>query len=258
MSIREPEDVDPRWTKIFQQNFGTLAIGGSFVTFVCIIIWLNLSQLGSGFGTRQSSGVTIQYFNWHPLLMSMAFLIFMTPAVLSFEIFPYPRHANKLLHGFCNTLALLSAFAGFAIILDCHNNLSSVGSFHSVHGCVGLVVLSIFAINYLLAFVLYALQWGGTLRAKLKPLHKRLGFCVITLGFMNMTLGIFEQELKRNLKGPTHQFTHAIAIACVVTLIAVIFTLVKFIDKKDLDPKYTPIVDLDVTNQRTNQGIEQL
>lgn len=258
MSLREPEDVDETWTKIFRQGFGSLAIGGAFLTFVSIIIWLNLDQLGGGLGMRSSNGVTAQYFNWHPLLMSMAFLIFMTPAILSFEIFPYPRHANKLLHAFVNTLALLAAFAGFGIILDCHNNLSSTGSFHTVHGCVGLVVLSLLAINYFLAFVLYGLQCGGSLRTKLKPLHKRLGFCVITLGFANITLGIFEQELKKQLKGPTHQFTHAIAIACIVTLIGVIFTVVKFIDKKDVDPKYTPIADADSTNQTTNQEMEQI
>jgi len=102
------------------------------------------------------------------------------------------------------------------------------------------------------------LQCGGSLRAKLKPFHKRLGFCVITFGFVNMTLGIFEQELKKNLKGPTHQFTHAIGIAIIVTLMGVIFAVVKFIDKKDLDHNYTPIVDVDLTNQRTNQGMEQV
>jgi len=257
MSTREPENVNEIWTNIFLHGFGPLAIFGSLLTFVLLVIWLNLDGVG-GLGPRPSTKTTAEYFNWHPLLMSLAFLVFMTPAVLSFEILPFARHINKSIHGFANLLALLTAFAGFAIILDCHNNLSTTGSFHTVHGCIGLTVLIIFACNYFLGFILYGLQLGDSLRGTLKPLHKRLGLCVITLGFTNMSIGILEQEIKKTLSDSETKFTNALGVICASTLICILFTLVKFVDKKDTDIKYTPIQDS--TNKTPNYGVgnEQL
>ena len=79
--------------------------------------------------------------------MSTAFLLLMTPAVVAFEIYPMARSTNKNLHGLFMGLALISAFAGLAIILDCHNNLTDAGSFKTLHGTVGLFTLIILGIN---------------------------------------------------------------------------------------------------------------
>jgi len=177
----------------------------------------------------------------------------MIPAILSFEILPFARNTNKSIHGFFNMLAFFTAIAGFAIILDCHNNLSTTGSFHTVHGCNGLFVLILFALNYFAGFILYGLQWGDSYRATLKPLHKRLGLSIILLGLANIALGVFEQELKKNLKGSIHQLSNAIGVLCAVTILGVIFTITKFVDKKDDEAiKYAPIND--VTTETTTYG----
>jgi len=254
MSIREPETVNPTWTAIFRYDFGVLGIGASLLTFVLIVIWLFMSPL-NGLGARSSSEVTIEYFNWHPFLMSLAFLVLMVPAVLSFEVFPFARHTNKSIHGFFNMLAFFTAIAAFAIILDCHNDLSTTGSFHTVHGCNGLLVLILLSINYFAGFILYGLQCGDSLRATLKPLHKRLGLCVIILALANIALGVFEQELKKSLKGSIHQLSNAIGVMCALTVVSIVFTVAKFADKKDDETtKYTPIVD--TTNATTTYGTE--
>jgi len=251
MSIREPETVNETWTSIFRYEFGSLAIGGSLITFILIVIWLNMDPL-DGLGARESS-VTVEYFNWHPFLMSIAFLLLMLPGVLAFEVFPFLRNTNKSIHALCNMLALLTAYAAFAIILDCHNFLGSSGSFHTVHGCVGLVVLILLTLNFLAGFILYGLQIGGTYRATLKPLHKRFGLCVMILGLMNIALGVFEQELNKSLTGSIHQLSNAIGVMIAITIISVIFTVTKFMDKKDDDSvKYTPIVE----NPTPNYGTE--
>jgi len=247
-SIREPETVNPSWTSFFRYECGTVALGGSFLAFILIVIWLFMSPF-DGLGARVSSGVTITYFNWHPFLMASAFLVFMIPAILSFEIFPFARHTNKSIHGFLNLLSLLAAIAGFAIVLDCHNNLSTTGSFHTVHGCIGLVVVILLALQYFGGFILYGIQLAApAYRGSLKPLHKRLGFAIVLLGVANITLGIFEQELKKNLKGSIHQLSNAIGVICAVTFVAIIFSIAKFVDKRDDD--YQLIVDN--TNANTN------
>jgi len=210
-------------------------MGGSFLSFILIVVWLFMSPL-DGLGARVSTKVTITYFNWHPFLMSLAFLVFMIPAILSFEVFPFARHTNKSIHGLLNLIALLAAMAGFAIILDCHNNLSTTGSFHTVHGCIGLVVLILLVINYFAGFILYGIQIAPPVwKASLKPVHKRLGFTVMLLGIANITLGVFEQELKQSLKGSIHQLSNAIGVICAFTFLGVIFTIAKFSDKRDDD-----------------------
>jgi len=240
-SIREPETVNESWAKFFRYECGTLAFGGSLLSFILIVVWLFMSPF-NGLGSRNSTKVTMTYFNWHPFLMTLAFLVFMTPAILSFEIFPFSRHTNKSIHGFLNLLSVLAAFAGFAIVLDCHNNLSTTGSFHTVHGCIGLVVLILLAIQYFAGFVVYGIQLAAPAwRGSLKPVHKRFGFTIILLGIANITLGIFEQELKQNLKGSVHQLSNAIGVICAITITAIIFTIAKFVDKRDDD--YALIVD---------------
>ena len=99
-----------------------------------------------GLGAR-SNVVTKEYFNWHPFLMATAFLLFMAPAVVSFEMYPLARHTNKNIHSTLMLGALIAAFAGLAIILDCHNNLTSTGSFLTLHGSVGLFTLIVLALN---------------------------------------------------------------------------------------------------------------
>ena len=47
---------------------------------ILIFIWLLSDDLG-GFGLRTNI-LTANYFNWHPLVMSMAFLLFMTPGII--------------------------------------------------------------------------------------------------------------------------------------------------------------------------------
>jgi len=243
MSTREPERVNETWTKIFRNDFGTIAFFLPILTFIAIVIWLNLDQIG-GLGPRPSSGVTAEYFNWHPFMMSLGFLVCMTPAVTSFEILPFSRHTNKTIHGILNVLAVLAAGGGFYIILDCHNNLSNNGSFHTVHGCIGLTTLITCALNFFLGFFLYVVQIGGSLRATLKPFHKRLGFATVIIGLANIALGLMEQELKKGVTGPTHQLTNAIGVAIAITILSVIFTVAKFVDKKDVeDHPYSSVGD---------------
>ena len=89
----------------------------------------------------------IKYNSWHPFLMSSSFLLLMSPAIIAFEVYPMARSTNKNFHGILMSLSLICAIVGFAVILDCHNNLSNAGSFKTLHGCVGLFTIIIFILN---------------------------------------------------------------------------------------------------------------
>jgi len=239
-SSREWEVVPDNWKKVFQFGFSCMGYVLALVSYSLVIYWLSSDKLG-GFGKRGNT-VTAHYFNWHPFCMSTAFLVFISASVLSFEVLPFARRYNKTIHALLNTFAFIGMIAGFYIIYDCHNNLSSVGSFHTVHGCVGLTIIIIATINYLLGFVFYLLKIGGNLRGNLKPLHKRIGLCVLIYGFGNIALGLLEQELKKSLTGHIHQLTNAIAVMVILSAMCIVFSLVRFVDKKD-PPEYDRFLD---------------
>ena len=80
----------------------------------------------------------------------------MTPAIISFELYPFPPKYNKNIHSTLMTSAIIPSFAGLSIILDCHNNLTSTGSFLTFHGCVGLLTLIILVhLNFLVYYTVY-------------------------------------------------------------------------------------------------------
>lgn len=145
-SVRKPENPTGFWKKVFRYDFGISAILACVIAWILIIVWIETEQMG-GLTARDSSGVTKGYFNWHPLLMSTAFLLFMAPAIVAFEVYPMARSTNKNMHGILMGVSFMAAIAGLAIILDCHNTLSDTGSFKTLHGCVGLFTLIILVLN---------------------------------------------------------------------------------------------------------------
>merc|ERR1712129_152125 len=126
-----------------------------------IVIRLCTEDLG-GFGLRQRV-VTAEYFNWHILMMTMAFLLFMTPAVAAFEIFELSRDRNKQIHKYLQTFALVCMIAGYVIIYDCHSVLSDHGLALSTHSIIGYIAIALVTSTYVMAFALYVLKFGGSL-----------------------------------------------------------------------------------------------
>lgn len=242
-SLRVPENVSEGWDKVFKNQLGAIAAIGSLIAFTLIVIWLHDDALGGGLGLRDSSGVTTQYFNWHPLLMSLAFLVCMMPAFLGFEVLPCTRNLNKNIHAVLNTCALIAAMAGLGIILDCHNTLTDSGSFHTVHGILGLITLILLVLNYFGGFFMYVLKLGGALRGSLKPLHKRMGLFCIMLGLATLCLGVQEKQDKSGLDYTTRAgaLANAIGIIVILSLGAAVFSVAKFVDKKPVEAQYKPI-----------------
>jgi len=241
-TLRSPESPTSGWKNAFTFGFGGTAVAISLLSLVLIIVWLNSAD-GGGIGERDSSGVTAGYFNWHPLMMAVAFLGLMTPATSAFEVFSLcsPRAVNKNAHGVLQTLAVVSIAAGYAVIWDCHSVLSDTGLANSMHSVVGYLTMAMVGTTYLMGFVLYVLKWGGSLRGSLKPLHKRMGLVSWMLGFVALLMGLTEKA--NGSEGSTLVLTQVITGLIVFTFAFASFAVVKFEDKKDGELKYTAIPD---------------
>ena len=88
---------------------------------------------------------------------------------------------------------------------------------------------------------MYLLKIGGKLRVVFKPLHKRLGLASLILGLGNICVGVQEKSTQKDLENTS--LDTAIAIGCLTffTLIGVIFSVAKFMDKADGTVEYSPI-----------------
>eukprot|EP01084_Bolivina_argentea_P254333 427553_1 len=248
-TIRNPENLNNQWSKIYQFGFGIGGVILSIATIILIIIWLESEDLG-GFGSRAST-VTKDYFNWHILLMSLAFLLFMTPASTAFEILPFARNRNKQIHGLFQTFAIICIIAGYIIIYDCHMVLTNKGLANTTHSIVGYITISLVVLTYVMGFILYILKYGGVLRGELKPLHKRMGIISLILGYTTILMGLTEKA--NGFDGYTLTFAQVIVGLVVGTSICVSFAVVKFVDKKSgFDYKPIPNAEENNTVHLTN------
>ena len=167
--------------------------------------------------------------SWHPLLMSATFLLFMTPAVLSFEIYPFSRKCNKIIHGTSNSFALMSIIAGLYIILDCHLNLSESGIFNSIHAVCGYMTFGLLCLVWLVGITLYGFGCcSDELKRAAMPYHKRLGIFTLFCGYATMLLGLSETVKEQQLS------LGQLMAGCVfLTMLGVIFTIIRFVNKRD-------------------------
>jgi len=241
-TVRSPEQLSNGWGKVYTFGFGGLGGFLSLLALVLVIVWL-CSEDGGGIDVRDSSGVTAGYFNWHPLMMCVAFLGLMTPGTSAFEVLSAcsPRAVNKNVHAILQTLAIVSMIAAYIVIWDCHMVLSDTGLANSMHSIVGYITIALVLLTYVMGFTLYVLKFGGSLRGTLKPLHKRLGFISWMLGLVTLMMGMTEKA--NGSTGATLVLTQVVVGLVVFTAVFVSFAVVKFEDKKDEEIKYTSIPD---------------
>jgi len=255
-TMRSPEKLDNAWSTAYTFGFGGTGTFLSLLALVLVIVWL-CSEDGGGIDVRDSSGVTAGYFNWHPLMMCVAFLGLMTPASSAFEVLSLcsPRSTNKNVHSIMQSMAVVCIIAGYTVIWDCHTVLSDTGLAGSMHSIVGYITMAMVATTYLMGFFLYVLKFGGSLRGTLKPLHKRMGYVSWMLGFVALLMGMTEKA--NGSSGATLVLTQVIVGLVVFTAVFVSFAIVKFENKADAEPKYMSLPDTadDFTTTVTDGGL---
>lgn len=224
---RVPERLTRKYASLLRNAFGIVAIGSSFLSFMFIVLWIFSTR--NGLGSRETG----EYFNWHILLMCMSFLIFFIPAILSYDLFPFSRSTNKKIHVLLNSLGLLSALGGFWVVLDLNNYLhdesSKINNFDNIHEIFGLITLILLVLNYFGGLICYTIcNVDETIRVLMKPIHKRAGLSSVLLGIGTIGMGL--QWIKTS-EGISDQYAATVFLA--LTLIGIIFSVAKFVDKVD-------------------------
>ncbi|GJP42203.1 hypothetical protein CLOM_g1797 [Closterium sp. NIES-68] len=88
-------------------------------------------------------GVTRE-IHWHPLLMTIGFIIVFGQGILAYRLLPFSRPARKIAHLVINGVALVLALVGVTAVFKFYQ-IDSVQHLYSLHSWCGSVVLVLFA-----------------------------------------------------------------------------------------------------------------
>lgn len=183
----------------------------AFVALITVGVWV--SQLG-GLSTQQGQSKLV--FNWHPLMMIIAFL-FMTVASLSFrysqelstgrtrsQIY---RTMAKLGHGLCWIIAALCMVLGLVAVFHSHNDPVSgfLANLYSFHSWVGILVLilyffqlvagmGIFGLPIFLSSTFLSSSHHQQIKYHFLQIHTFLGPLLYQGVLVTIVLGIQEKE----------------------------------------------------------------
>ena len=156
---------------------------------------------GVGDGTDTS-----RLFNWHPVLMTLAFGGLMTEALLAFRghpvvvVFAGPQTQRawaKRLHGALHGLSAVCIALGLLAVFQSHNlkKPKPMPNLYSAHSFLGLAAVALFGLQALAGFLAYALQAASPeQRSALLPGHRALGYCAWVLGLMALATGVQEKQ----------------------------------------------------------------
>ncbi|XP_056130738.1 transmembrane reductase CYB561D2 isoform X2 [Lampris incognitus] len=134
-------------------------------------------------------------FSWHPFLMTLAFSLFMTEAILLFSrhgspVKKYPHKTKGRIHGILQCLCVSCATLGLAAIVY-NKHLHGKAHFTSWHGLVGVLTVCVVVVQSLAALpLLYHSLVKGWSLAKLKRYHATSGLITYLLGSVSLYLGL--------------------------------------------------------------------
>lgn len=131
-----------------------------------------------------STNDTSALFNWHPLLMMLAFVGCMTEAIMVYSTAPSSlgyhipetnRPLKKLVHGVLQCAALLLSVLGIVAAIMSHTlkEPTPMPNFYSTHSALGVLTLVMMVGQGVLGMMAYvAPQWSLHARQAFSPMHR--------------------------------------------------------------------------------------
>lgn len=168
-------------------------------------------------------------FNWHPVLMICAFVLFMGEALIAFRILPLDRYTQKVLHLSLQTVALGTATVGVVFIFDFHTQ-NKLAHFYNIHSTLGLAALCLFVVQYVLGVTAFFFpRFSDSRRAALMPYHKYIGICLFFFIWCALLSGLVDRERIQFPSGaglefsPTYRFGNALGMMIALSGACIIF-----------------------------------
>jgi len=187
------------WLLRFQHHAGVLSHILALMAVCVVSLWVSDEAMGGG-GVSWSEGDAKRVFNWHPVMMIVAFA-FMTVSSLAFFMRwrSVDRMVNKTLHVVQWTVAAICASIGLVAVFKSHNDAASgyIANLYSLHSWIGIAVILLYVAQFLagvLSFALKIQRITPSTRAKVMNLHKFFGPTIYIAVAFTILLGIQEKE----------------------------------------------------------------
>ncbi|GLC43932.1 hypothetical protein PLESTB_000211100 [Pleodorina starrii] len=180
---------------------------------------------------------TSKLFNWHPVLMTLGFAVFMAEALLSYQAPIVPgvaREVRKRIHWVCHLSACCCLLLGLAAVIQSHRLKlpAPMPDWYSPHSFLGLTALGLVGLQILVGA--YSYLWPRlTLsnRLALGPLHRFWGMAAWLAGLGAVATGLQEKVTFIQMKGlPREDLYRSIVRlpAVVLPLLVVLAALVLY------------------------------
>lgn len=187
-------DPNAVWSTRLQQIQTTSLLAAHVLALsavVMVMFWIYL--LG---GLSWQYGQSKQVFNWHPLLMIVAFN-FMTVASLSFRFRELSRPLLKWTHGMAWVVAASCAVIAIMAVLRSHNDPISgfLANLYSFHSWVGCAVIFLYVIQFAVGIFSLSSVWSSRMNtSRILLFHKLFGAVIYNGVALTILLGIQEKE----------------------------------------------------------------
>ena len=166
-----------------------IAIVALIIVWVVLLGGLRFTPTPKGDGND-----TGLLFNWHPLLMTLAFIVCMGEAVLAYKapvLRLSDRPARKTWHVTMHTAAFVLGSLGIVAAIQSHNlkRPNPVPNFYSTHSFLGLLVCSMLVLQASLGMMAFvAPRWSVQTRQEFRPVHGFAGLFILITGIGTMAV----------------------------------------------------------------------
>jgi len=164
------------------------------VTFGFVIFWIVNYRQG-----LTDSPQTDYPFNYHPISMSLAYIVFMGQALIVWRedgwVIKTPgRLIRKGLHAVCNGLALLFATLGLVAVFDYHN-INKIPNMYSLHSWVGISTVVLSFLLWVVSFTIFVFPGAPEkYRELFVGYHRFCGVMIFGGAIISCVSGILEKQ----------------------------------------------------------------
>ena len=203
----------PGFLQNLQSASSTISLILSPVAIILVSLWVSNESMGGG-GMSWSEGDAKRVFNWHPVLMIVAYaimniaaLIFRVSGTSSYqtstrgisEAGTKRRGTIKAIHGYVWVACFLIGMVAMLAVVKSHNDAVSgyIANLYSLHSWVGVLVMSLYTLQLFVGIFAFGGLMGGTSRfavPSLMEIHKYSGAVLHLLITATILLGIQEKE----------------------------------------------------------------
>lgn len=186
--------------------------GAKFLALVSLLLALWWS-LDSDTDAKFLGGVNFSdyLFQWHPILMTLGFVVLFTFAILAHRSDFIGSHSNKYIHAWLNFLNIVVTTFGLIAVVS-YNYSAGFANLYSLHSMLGLTAMLLLFVNFAFGLMYYCQSSssssigsvsssGSSSTALLMPgsrmvhiLHRLVGFSAFAIGIMAYETGIMEMN----------------------------------------------------------------